>query len=172
MYIAHLPAGYILTKLVSKRFAKVKYTISAGLFGSFAPDFDMIYKILFDIDGVNHRYYISHFPLFWFLVYILGIITILLLYSLKIIDKSKKTNFIYSLSIFVANAFLHLLLDLPTGILLLGPFSNAVFKFVTISDQYNNDLLNIVLHPLFLVEILIIILAIYLFKKEKKILSN
>jgi hypothetical protein len=43
MYIAHLPAGYILTKIVSKKFAKVKYTVSAGLLGSIAPDFVMIY---------------------------------------------------------------------------------------------------------------------------------
>lgn len=171
MYIAHIPAGYILTKFLSKKFTQVKYTVSAGLIGSVAPDFDMIYKILFDINGVNHRYYFSHFPLFWFLVYILGIIAILLFYSLKIIDKSKKTNFVYLLSIFIANVFLHLLLDLPTGVLLLGPFSNTVFKFVTMPNQYNNYLLNIALHPLFLVEILIIVLAIYLFIKEKKMLA-
>jgi inner membrane protein len=168
MYISHLPAGYILTKIVSKKFAKVKYTVSAGLLGSIAPDFDMIYKILFDINGVNHRYYFSHFPLFWLFIYFLGIIVTLLLYSLNKINKQYKTNFIYLFSIFIANALLHLLLDLPTGVLLLEPFSNTVFKFVTIPNQYNNYLLNIILHPLFLVEILIVVFAVYLFIKEKK----
>jgi len=143
MYLAHLPAGYLLTSFIQTKSKNNQY-LKLGLVASVAPDFDMIYKILFDSNGYNHRYYITHLPLFWVGLTIISYLTILALFKVKKINLSQKNNYLYMLLIFMSNVFLHLALDLPTGLLLLRPFSDHIFRFVIIANNYNNYLLNII----------------------------
>jgi hypothetical protein len=70
MIIAHLPAGYVVSKLMSPYFegcgADPKVLLRAGVLGSFAPDFDMAYFYLVDHRQHHHHSYLTHFPIIWF----------------------------------------------------------------------------------------------------------
>nr|WP_281279045.1 metal-dependent hydrolase [Chlorobaculum thiosulfatiphilum] len=164
MTYAHLPAGYIVGKLLSGRF---KHKIKSyprywfwGLLGSIAPDLDYLYLDLFDPQKYDHHYYPTHFPFFWAIV-LAG--SALWLYSSK---KSQNPVFAF---IFALNGCIHLMLDtLPNKIFWLAPLSyrgfsvNSLLIKIAPSIAYE--------HPYwsFSVEAIIIILAVYLFLKKRR----
>lgn len=77
MIIAHLPAGYLLTKIMSSKFDPALRTSLwiCGLVASVLPDLDILWFYL--EGGVrNHRYYPTHWPLFWLALFAVTVTTL------------------------------------------------------------------------------------------------
>ncbi len=70
MFIAHLPAGYILTRALP-RLRRHKFWVLAG---SILPDADLL--LIFSGLGpmVHHHNYLTHRPAFWLMLLALGIV--------------------------------------------------------------------------------------------------
>ncbi len=111
MQYAHMPAGYIISTLLFKKFGKcnVSYRkfISYGMIGAVAPDFDMIYFFFQDhILHHTHRFY-SHYPIIW--------LSLLLLSALWMLFDNYHSQYPALAVIFTLNGFFHLILDTIGG---------------------------------------------------------
>lgn len=175
MLIAHAPAGYILSKLISRKFFdNSKLYICAGIIGSVASDLDIIYWEVVDKRAVNHHEYWTHIPYEW-----LPLIPI----SIVLYFISKRLSI--STMFFTAGVYLHLLLDsFLAGIKWNYPNSNEyislvdpkevpnlvqynkpiyTFKFGNISYDIDGWVYNLGMHWTFKVEIVIVILSLIVF---------
>ncbi len=69
MFIAHLPAGYVLTRHLLDRApagdALSRRILAFGLLASVLPDFDLLYFYLIDNRQTLHHLYWPHLPAFW-----------------------------------------------------------------------------------------------------------
>lgn len=159
MFIAHLPAGFLLTHWLQNKL-KTKKFLWVGLLASILPDIDMFYFYLVDNRQTLHHHYWTHLPLFWIA---LGIFFILVA---KIFNK--RELFIITIIAF-ANIILHLVLDsIVSGINWLYPFiDDDVFLF-TVPAKYNFWAWSFVLHWTFLFEVIAIIAAAVLLYKRRK----
>jgi inner membrane protein len=171
MLIAHGPAGYLLTKLISPFLLKnykeqsekdrvYNYLLAAGIIGGIAPDFDFIYHIFIDSTRTPHHSYITHMPIFW--------IGLCLLFSG--LGKFFKNTTITAVAItFCAAAMLHLTLDTFTGVIYwLYPISGQGFNIVKVADVHLGWVQNFTHHWTFIFEIAIFMfaMAVYLRVKE------
>ncbi|MET0081326.1 MAG: metal-dependent hydrolase [Candidatus Thiodiazotropha lotti] len=155
MFIAHLPAGYLVTKFVCRNLrmsAEVKNKVMAsGLLGAIAPDLDLFYWSLVDRYRDHHHSYWSHYPVAWLL---------LLLTSHILFRVHGKGYRSYGLLLFSLNGFFHLILDSMAGeIRWLMPFENSGYSLAMILPDYSPWFLNFILHWTFLVEISIVALC-------------
>lgn len=149
MIIAHLPAGYLMVKALSCRF---KPDQSAGLWlcglvASVLPDIDILWFYL--EGGVrNHRYYPTHWPLFWLALFAASVMALLAL---------KKRRAIVYPAITLAGVMLHLLLDLIAApVFYAAPFSyTEKIQLVRVPALYNWWVMNYVRHWIFQVELMI-----------------
>ena len=65
MFIAHLPAGYMLTTATQSRTGSTSRAILlTGLLASILPDFDLPYHFLLDPQTQHHQYF-THWASFW-----------------------------------------------------------------------------------------------------------
>ena len=71
MFIAHLPAAYLVLKSAPFKLGATAST--AFLIGSIAPDVDMAYFYLIDGRQHHHHDYLTHRPVLWYLVLLLGL---------------------------------------------------------------------------------------------------
>jgi len=164
MIIAHLPAGYIVSTLLFPRLQNYGVSrqgfIRAGLFGAVAPDLDMIYFYCFDERAHPHHSYYSHFPMVWLL---------LLMLSAFWLYAAKRKKLPLLAVIFTVNGLLHMFLDfIASNIYWLAPFVNKPFSLITVPRVYEPWWLNFILHRAFGVEIAIVILAIYLWRRDAR----
>jgi len=162
MIIAHLPAGYIVSTLLFPRLQNYGVSrqgfIRAGLFGAVAPDLDMIYFYCFDDRAHPHHSYYSHFPMVWLL---------LLMLSAFWLHAAKRKELPVLAMIFTANGLLHMFLDfIASNIYWLAPFVNKPFSLITVPRVYEPWWLNFILHRALGVEIAIVAVAIYLWRRE------
>ena len=61
MFIAHLPAGFLLSRL----HPRLKRHGTWVMTGAVLPDVDMSYFILIDAGATHHHSYITHRPALW-----------------------------------------------------------------------------------------------------------
>lgn len=150
MFLAHLPAGYLMAKALYGRW-EIKALPSGSLLmasmsGAIAPDMDLFYFFLIDGRQHNHHEYFTHYPLAWGL---------LLLAALLCWCCFHKTTFLW-LAVFAASGFVHLLLDTVVGeIAWLAPWSLQKYSFWEVQARFQPWWLNFLLHPSFLLELLI-----------------
>ncbi|CAD6879376.1 membrane protein [Methylomonas albis] len=162
MIVAHLPAGYIVSTLLFHRFKKYgvprSVFLRAGLLGSIAPDLDMIYFYGFDHRAHPHHSYFSHFPSVWLLLLTLAILCF---------QHCRQKKLPLLALIFTCNGMLHMLLDyIASNIYWLAPFVNRPFALITVPSVYQDWWLNFLLHRSFALEILIVLWAAYLWRKQ------
>ena len=116
MLIGHLPAGYLLTRALMKKY-KIPlnhWWLGLGLLFSIAPDFDHIFNLLFQNNIYNHRLLPTHVPLTYLIILLIG----LLIYRIKPWLWLK-----WGMIIALPNLILHLILDTPfVGIKWIWPF--------------------------------------------------
>ncbi|SDR28268.1 inner membrane protein [Pseudovibrio sp. Tun.PSC04-5.I4] len=158
MFIAHLPASYLLGKAGAKlnkidAAAIVLWTSIGGVL----PDIDMFYFYLIDSQSTHHRSYITHWPVTWVIV----IITSLLL-----------IRFHRRLSIALLGlgfgSMLHMVLDsIAAPVLWMAPFSQMKIELITIPAVYENYIWSFVLHWTFAFEVIICIVAAVVFWKSR-----
>lgn len=154
MFIAHLPAGFLLTQALLKFSDSSALTkrqtlalILIGLSGSIFPDLDLLYFYLIDGRQHGHHSYWTHMPVFW---------TLLVLFSLSLSLSLKARLLSAGIIIFYLNIMLHLLLDtFVGGIFWLFPFNTSYLAFVSIKPIYGWWVWNFILHWTFALEILI-----------------
>ena len=63
MFIAHLPAAYLLSAILTE--ARPGAARAALLVGALLPDVDLIYQVLWDGYAQHHHTYLTHRPAFW-----------------------------------------------------------------------------------------------------------
>jgi hypothetical protein len=152
MIIGHIPAGYVLSKLLFSRLEKVGVGqtpfMFAGLSGAIAPDLDLFYFYLIDNRQHHHHSYFTHFPIVW-------IIALSLTLFWFITARSKK--FAALAFVFAINGFFNLLLDSIVGdIWWLAPFVDKPFALFSVPALYNPWWLNFILHWSFLLELMLV----------------
>lgn len=148
MIIAHLPAAYLATKLVSGKFEPAR---KSGLWGwalaaSLLPDLDIIW---FYIEGGvrNHRYYPTHWPLFW-----LG----LLLAAVLVLALIRRRDLIVYPTVVLGNIMLHLLLDALAGpVFYAAPFLWEKAQLIRVPAIYDHWIINFLRHWTFQLELMI-----------------
>ncbi len=159
MFISHLPAGFLLTRALQRRLKTTKY-LWIGLLASILPDFDLLYFYLIDHRQTLHHEYWIHLPLFWLTIWVAVIIV-------NAVVKSRKL-FLAS-TIFLANIFLHLILDsFAAGILWLYPFMDTAFVMIHVPDRYPSWIGNFFFHWSFLVEVAIVLWAAIVLVRNRK----
>ncbi|MFC1810103.1 metal-dependent hydrolase [Patescibacteria group bacterium] len=146
MFLAHLPAGYLLTKKLQKHHKIEKY-LALGLFASILPDLDLVWWALIDNSQHFHHSYWIHIPFYWLII---GLI------ALAIIKIAKRDELIMPLIVFMAGIFLHLILDtFVGGIKWLYPFSYESIFIANVPAVYDYWVWNFILHWTFLLEVVI-----------------
>lgn len=163
MFIAHLPASYLLTKTLQGRqilFSKKnhKKLMIVGLIGSVFPDIDIFYLYFFSSHPHHHHLYWTHLPVYWLLAFV----------ALLLMRKRHSDLFCNGM-IFVINVSLHLVLDTVAGdIWWLYPMLNKPFRLVTVPALYHPWWLNFIFHWTFGLELgLCLLAAVVYFRREK-----
>jgi hypothetical protein len=170
MFIGHVPAGYLWTRLlinVSKTVEDVApppKVLLLGMFASIIPDLDMFYFYLIDHRQHLHHSYWTHMPLIW--IAILGI-WLLAAYAFK------KPRLMGVGIIVGSNILVHMVLDTLAGkIRWLYPFSNTDFVMAHVPAVHGWWVWNFVLHWTFLVEIALVVGAVYVWLSNRKRTPN
>lgn len=158
MFIAHLPAGYVLTKMVQKKTSTIKY-LFIGLIGSIFPDTDLLYFFLIDNQQHLHHGYWIHIPFYWMLISIT---------TFSIIWIFKKRNYYVPATIFFLSVFLHLILDTLVGkIEWAQPFTKHAFFLFDVPAVHDFWILNFVFHWTFAFEIILIVCAFLVMTQKR-----
>lgn len=164
MFIGHLPAGYLITCGLFQPLPLPKNAarrcILAGLTGAIAPDFDLIWCYLVDHGQRHHHLYPTHWPLIWF-----SALLLLLLWAGLVKNKYP----VLLCVVFCVNGIVHLLLDSLVGdIGWLMPFDNTLFALAHVPAQYHPWWLNFFLHWSFMLEMALVVAAIWLWRRRRK----
>jgi inner membrane protein len=163
MIIGHLPAGYVLSKLLADKLARAeinpRYVIAAGILGAIAPDFDMLYFHLVDNRQHHHHTYWTHYPIVW-----LTLLTTASMWHRITSDKSNaKLAVVFSLA-----GFMHLLLDSIVGdVWWFAPFVDQPYALFTVPISYKPWWLSFILHWSFAFELLFLGWAIVLWRRTR-----
>jgi inner membrane protein len=160
LLIAHLPFGYLLGA-VSQSLAKARTRaiMAAALFGSVAPDLDMLYFHLIDERRTNHHDYFTHWPFFWLAV---GAVLLMIAYLFN--RPRISTALAFSLG-----TMLHMVMDsIAAPIHWLMPFDARAVELVTVPAAYSNWIWSFVLHWTFALEIAICVTALVLFAYRRR----
>lgn len=153
MFVAHLPAGYILSSFFKGRSLK-----AMAMIGSVIPDLDLLYFYSFGGRAVVHHKYWTHMPVFWLGVFAMACLIIRL----------RGWKYFQHMIAFFAGTILHLALDSFIGsIYWLYPFSDLALTFFTVPARYDVWQLNFILHWTFLCEMLICVFAAYLYLQRR-----
>lgn len=161
MFIAHLPAGYLLTKFLIKQKEVSSYTkqqhralLFIGLLGSILPDLDLLYFFLIDNRQHGHHSYWTHIPYYWTTLFLISFVYCKMVHANRFI--------VTALLVLYLNIMLHLVLDtLVGGIHWLYPINQSYLYLVDIQPRFQWWVWNFVLHWTFALELLIILLAMY-----------
>ena len=166
MFLAHMPAGYLASKLLVSQFrlepSKTKHLLWLGCLGSIFPDLDMLYFYLIDNKQHGHHSYWTHIPFYWMSLLALS-------YAVAAFFKSR--FLIAVATVFFGCILLHLSLDTFAGggIKWLYPFENSYINIFSIPAQPNRYWVwNYFLHWTVFVEISIISIAGITFRKTQK----
>jgi len=159
----HLPGSYVTMNLtrelwsrgLTEKQARVVYLF--GIAAGVVPDIDLLFVSL-----SQHRDSLTHVPLFW----AGGCLAILLLSIVLKKHRRLLTRLVVAIAIGVLT---HLLLDaIFTGVKIFYPFSNDYYRMLSpISWRYDNWIVNYVLHPIFLTEIYVFIVAGIILRRNR-----
>jgi hypothetical protein len=158
--IGHMPAGYVVSKLLLPRFAACgldpKWFLCAGILGAVAPDLDMFYFHLIDHQQHHHHTYVTHFPILWGSLMLASAIWLML-------ARDRKWPALAAVS--SLNGMIHMLLDSIVGdIWWLAPFVDRPFALFAVPALYKPWWLNFVLHWSFALEVGLVIWAVCLWR--------
>ena len=168
MFIGHLPAGYIISRLwldkASYRHISHQSFVVAGMLGAVFPDIDMFYFYLVDHRQHHHHHYPTHYPIIWFFLLLLSL-------NWRYFRRDSQAA-LWSL-VFTLNAFIHLFLDTIVGdIWWFAPFIDKSFAFFNVPALYHPWWLNFFFHWSFGLELIMVFGAILLWDRRRKISLN
>lgn len=156
MFIAHLPAGYLVNKWVLSKVQcsdiRTKQLMKFGLIASVLPDVDLAYAVLIDHSQIHHHRYITHWPSFWVLTFVIWAGAI----QLRKIRNVWPVYWACGLNITG-----HLFLDWIVGKMwLLAPFSDATFNLIVVPARHHPWYMNFFWFWTAWIEVLIVGLAV------------
>lgn len=152
MFIAHLPAGYLLSRRATTRRVRV-----ALLVGSVLPDLDLLWFYLVDHGAVHHHRYVPHIPLLWGAVLVVG---------LALRRAFSAGDVLTGLGV---GGLFHVVLDTAVGhIMWLWPWSDEMWAIWTVTRRFEPWWLNFLLHESFGLEIALCLAALMVWKKSKQ----
>lgn len=160
MIIGHLPAGFVISGILS-RYAEplgvsTRAFLLAGVVGALAPDLDMFYFHLIDHRQHHHHTYFTHYPIIWLVLMVASVISFL---------NTRIKNITAYAAIFSLNGFAHIFFDTIVGdIWWFAPWGDKPYAFFTVPALYKPWWLNFILHWSFAVELVFLIWAIYLWR--------
>jgi len=147
VFIAHLPAGYLLTKRIEARW-RASGLMPLGLAASVLPDTDLFWLYVVDHRRVLHHGYWTHVPFWW--------ATIAATWYLGVLVMRRPMAGAGS-TVFFGNVFVHLALDTVVGrVAWLAPFSRRQFALVTVPASHHWWVWNFVVHWTFALELLVV----------------
>ena len=162
MFIAHLPAGYITTsifidKFVPREKVNLKLVWFFGLFASITPDLDLVYFYLFD-SSVHHHKLFPHIPAFWLVFFV----------CFFLLARLRRSTTLYCIGLVSSiNLLVHLILDTFVGyVWWLYPLVDKPFYLVEVPAVQSHWILNFLFHWTITLEIVILFIAGYLFRKN------
>lgn len=164
MFIAHAPAGYLVTKFVLHRSSlhqqrDAKMLLRSGMLASVFPDIDMLYFYLLDHRQHLHHSYWTHIPFWWLVILAIGL-------GYGAITRNARWRRV--VQIVAVNVFLHLLLDtVAAKIRWFAPFSRIGICLFEVPSRYGWWIWNYLLHWTFGIEILITAIALYVCLTQK-----
>lgn len=130
---------------------------AAAIVGAVLPDVDLLFFYFVDDRAIHHHRYWMHVPFFW---------AVIASVTLPVVWTSRLRPVAVA---FFAAILMHLLLDsIGGGIMWLAPFNTELVELVTVPPTQSHWVLSFVLHWTFLFEVLIWILAAYLYLKGSK----
>lgn len=157
MIFAHIPAGYLLANEFVKRRRWPTILLWVGMLGGTFPDIDIVYSQYVTNGFLGHHLYFTHFPSVWFLLAAI---------SLTIILLADRRDWIPAWAVFFTAAILHIALDGLIGhVYWFAPFSWTSYGPSEGPARFDWWLLNDVFRLRFLLEILIIAGAAFVFFK-------
>lgn len=153
MFIAHLPAGYLLSRFMARgRPALSGAILVTGILCSVLPDFDLAY--FYPVDGrrTPHHDYWTHTPAFWLVVAAGQALALLI---------SGRRNQLILVWVGLAKVLLHLLMDsIAADIRWIYPLSESRVNLVHVPALYKPWYLNFIFHWTFMAEFLIALAAV------------
>jgi inner membrane protein len=155
MFLAHLPAGYIMARRLAPRLApnppQARRLMAICLVASVLPDIDLLYFYLVDGRQTLHHDYWTHIPAFWLLS--TGAAVTLFRIARAPVPWPAVAGLL-------AGVFLHLGLDTVTGgIAWLYPYHTGKVMLVDVPARFGWWVWNFVLHWSFAPEMVILIWA-------------
>lgn len=161
MFVAHAPVGYITHRLLFPRAEKLGVTrrtfLFWAVFGAVAPDLDLFYFFLIDHRQHPHHAYASHWPLCWVL---------LLLLAALWFGRDRRRGALAL--VFSLGGLLHMVLDTVAGdIRWLAPFSDRAYALFHVQAVLQPWWLSFFVHPSFLLELLLVALALVLWWRAR-----
>ncbi len=152
MFLAHLPAGYLMARRLAPRLApdrpRARRLMAVCLVASVLPDIDLLYFYLVDARQTLHHDYWTHVPAFW----LVAAGSAVALFRLARVPVPWP-----AVAGLMAGLFLHLALDTVTGgIAWLYPYDTARFVLVEVPARFDGWVWNFILHWTFLLEIAIL----------------
>jgi len=167
MFIAHMPAGFLLSRYLLKgerdEPAYIKYLL-IGLIASIAPDFDLAYFHLIDARQHPHHSYWTHIPIYW-----IGIYAFLAYPTYKWLGRTG----LKLLTMFLLCGLLHMSLDsVASGIKWLYPIDKSYFGLWRIPSVYEWWVANYLFHWTFLLELLITSTAAIVFFRDSELRTD
>lgn len=151
MFIAHLPAGYLLARRMGRGHPQRTALIATGLVASILPDTDLLWFHLVDQRQTPHHAYMFHWPLFW----VAG--AALAWGGARLLKWRSVEPFIW---VALAAVLLHMALDsVAAEIGWFRPFSDHGLNLVQVPARYDWWVWSFVLHWTFLAELAIVLAA-------------
>lgn len=164
MLIAHIPAGYLATRGLLRRFsvpeaARMRILL-LGVAASVLPDFDLLWWHFVDNRRQVHHAYLTHIPLAWMIVFAAAALVLVLI-------RARRDVWIAGAAM-AANVMIHLILDTAAGgIRWAWPFSQHEFALSHPPAAHGFWIYNFVLHWTFGLEILITVAALAVWWKTR-----
>jgi inner membrane protein len=151
MIIGHFPAGY-LASVVARRFG-ADHVVGIGiLIGSVLPDVDLLRAWYLDGGGVHHHTYITHRPLFWLSVALVGFVL--------------RTRILTGIGL---GGLVHMALDSIVGEIAWGwPLTAAGTTLFFVPVTHEIWVLSFLVHWTFAVELAVLFAAIGVFLHRRK----
>lgn len=150
MFIAHIPVGVALARLITRRRLTLAVIVTAAV-GAVFPDFDLIRFYVWDNHQRHHHDYWTHIPAVWALI----------MYCWHGFCKMLRRHFGQLSAVFFAAVFSHMILDTMAGeIEWLWPFSDVGFNLVTVPATHAQWYLSFLTHWTFMFELIISVCAI------------
>jgi inner membrane protein len=164
VFIAHLPAGYLATRLIIDRQRTPeplrRRLLALGMIASVLPDLDLLWFYLVSDRRQVHHAYLPHLPLAWIPVFAAAALVLWM-------RRGGRTAWLGMLVVAV-NILLHQVMDTTAGgIRWLWPFSDAELVMSHVEARYQPWYLNFVLHWTFALEVAILAAALWYARRRR-----